>query len=83
LVYQELRQLARQKLAWERPGQTLEATALIDEASLRLVGTEKVQHWDSRRHFFAATAEAMRHILVVEQIRHKATLRPGKSGRRI
>jgi len=64
LVYQELRQLAAQKLAQEKPGQTLEATALVHEAYLRLVDGEKAQHWDSRRHFFAAAAEAMRRILV-------------------
>jgi RNA polymerase sigma factor (TIGR02999 family) len=61
LVYQELRQLAAQKLAQEKPGQTLEATALVHEAYLRLVGD---QHFDSRGHFFAAAAEAMRRILV-------------------
>jgi RNA polymerase sigma factor (TIGR02999 family) len=70
LVYQELRRLAAQKLAQEKPGQTLEATALVHEAYLRLVDTEKVQHWNSRRHFFAAAAETMRRILV-EKARHK------------
>jgi RNA polymerase sigma factor (TIGR02999 family) len=70
LVYQELRQLAAQKLAQEKPGQTLEATALVHEAYLRLVGAEKEQHWKSRRHFFAAAAETMRRILV-EKARHK------------
>src|SRR5713101_2007931 len=64
LVYDELRKLAAQKLAQEEPGQTLEATALVHEAYLRLVDTEKVQHWDSRGHFFAAAAEAMRRILL-------------------
>jgi RNA polymerase sigma factor (TIGR02999 family) len=64
LVYDELRKLAAQKLAQERPGQTLQATALVHEAYLRLVDTEKVQRWDSRGHFFAAVAEAMRHILI-------------------
>jgi RNA polymerase sigma factor (TIGR02999 family) len=63
LVYDELRQLAAQKLAQERPGQTLQATALVHEAYLRLVDVKKAQHWDSRRHFFAAAAEAMRRIL--------------------
>jgi RNA polymerase sigma factor (TIGR02999 family) len=64
LVYQELRRLAAQKLAQEKPGQTLQATALVHEAYLRLVDTEKAQHWNSRGHFFAAAAEAMRHVLV-------------------
>ena len=64
LVYDELRKLACQKLAQERPGQTLQATALVHEAYLRLVGVEKAQHWNSRGHFFAAAAEAMRRILV-------------------
>jgi RNA polymerase sigma factor (TIGR02999 family) len=70
LVYQELRQLAAQKLAQEKPGQTLEATALVHEAYLRLVDVDRVQHFDSRRHFFAAAAEAMRRILV-ENARRK------------
>src|SRR5438445_10118050 len=69
LVYDELRKLAAQKLAQEKPGQTLQATALVHEAYLRLVDTQKVQHWNSRRHFFAAGAEAMRRILV-EKARH-------------
>src|SRR5262245_48548045 len=60
LVYNELRKLAAQKLAQEKPGQTLDATALVHEAYLRLVDVEKAQHWDSRGHFFAAAAEAMR-----------------------
>src|SRR5262245_49079461 len=64
LVYDELRKLAAAKLAQEKPGQTLEATALVHEAYLRLVDVDKVQHWDSRGHFFAAAAEAMRRILV-------------------
>jgi RNA polymerase sigma factor (TIGR02999 family) len=64
LVYGELRKLAAAKLAHEKPGQTLQATALVHEAYLRLVDTEKVQDWDSRGHFFAAAAEAMRRILV-------------------
>ncbi len=70
LVYEELRKLAAQKLAQERPGQTLQATGLVHEAYLRLVDTEKVQIWESRRHFFVAAAEAMRRILV-EKARHK------------
>ena len=64
LVYDELRKLAAQKLAQEKPGQTLQATALVHEAYLRLVGAQNVQSWDSRGHFFAAAAEAMRRILI-------------------
>ena len=64
LVYDELRKLAAAKLGNEKPGQTLEATALVHEAYLRLVDVEKVQCWDSRGHFFAAAAEAIRRILV-------------------
>ena len=64
LVYNELRKLAAQKLAHETPGQTLQATALVHEAYLRLVDVEKAQQWNSRGHFFAAAAEAMRRILV-------------------
>jgi RNA polymerase sigma factor (TIGR02999 family) len=64
LVYDELRQLAAQKLAQEKPGQTLQATALVHEAYLRLVDTEQAPQWNSRGHFFAAAAEAMRRILV-------------------
>jgi len=64
LVYQELRRLAAEKMAQEKPGQTLQATALVHEAYLRLVDPEKGQHWNSRGHFFAAAAEAMRRILI-------------------
>ena len=60
IVYEELRKLAAAKLAQEKPGQTLQATALVHEAYLRLVDVENAQHWDSRGHFFAAAAEAMR-----------------------
>ena len=63
LVYEELRKLAAQRLAEEKPGQTLQATALVHEAYLRLVDADEAQHWDSRGHFFAAAAEAMRRIL--------------------
>ena len=66
LVYGELRKLAARKLAREKPGRTLQATALVHEAYLRLVEVVKVQFWNSRGHFFAAAAEAMRRILVVE-----------------
>src|SRR5437867_2345793 len=70
LVYEELRKLAAQQLAREKPGQTLQATALVHEAYLRLVDVEQAQHWNSRGHFFAACAQAMRRILV-EQARRK------------
>jgi RNA polymerase sigma factor (TIGR02999 family) len=76
LVYDELRQLAAQKMAQETPGQTLQATALVHEAYLRLVDVDKAQHWDSRRHFFAAAAEAMRRILV-EKARRKRSVKHG------
>src|SRR5881275_2195001 len=76
LVYDELRQLAAQKLAHEKPGQTLQATALVHEAYLRLVDADKAQHWNSRGHFFAAAAEAMRRILV-ERARRKKRRRHG------
>jgi RNA polymerase sigma factor (TIGR02999 family) len=66
LVYEELRKLAAQKLAQEKPGQTLEATPLVHEAYVRLVDTDQVPHWNGRGHFFAAAAEAMRRILVEE-----------------
>jgi RNA polymerase sigma factor (TIGR02999 family) len=82
LVYEELRQLAAQRLAQERPGQTLQATALVHEAYLRLVDTDKAQQWNSRGHFFAAAAEAMRRILV-EQARHKHRHRHGGGRRRV
>jgi RNA polymerase sigma factor (TIGR02999 family) len=76
LVYDELRQLAAQKLAQEKPGQTLQATALVHEVYLRLVDAEQAQHFNSRGHFFAACAEAMRRILV-ENARRKKRLRHG------
>ena len=81
LVYDELRKLAAQRLAQEKPGQTLEATALVHEAYLRLVDVEKAQRWNSRGHFFAAAAEAMRRILV-EQARHKRSAKAGGQLRR-
>jgi RNA polymerase sigma factor (TIGR02999 family) len=71
VVYEELRKLAAQKLAHENPGQTLQATALVHEAYVRLVDVEKAQHWNSRGHFFGAAAEAMRRILV-ENARRRA-----------
>src|SRR6187200_1255780 len=70
LVYDELRKLAAARLAQEKPGQTLQATALVHEAYLRLVDVEQAQSWDSRGHFFAAAAEAMRRILI-DQARQK------------
>ncbi len=76
LVYEELRRLAAEKLAQEKPGQTLQATALVHEAYLRLVDTDKAQQWNSRGHFFAAAAEAMRRILV-EQARRKGSRKRG------
>jgi RNA polymerase sigma factor (TIGR02999 family) len=76
LVYDELRALAARKLAREKPGQTLQATALVHEVYLRLVDVESAQHWNSRGHFFAAAAEAMRRILV-ESARRKQRLKHG------
>jgi RNA polymerase sigma factor (TIGR02999 family) len=76
LVYNELRQLAAAKLAREKPGQTLQATALVHDAYLRLVHSDAAQHWDSRGHFFAAAAEAMRRILI-DQARQKQSDRRG------
>jgi RNA polymerase sigma factor (TIGR02999 family) len=82
LVYDELRKLAAQKLAQEKPGQTLQATALVHEAYLRLVDGDQAQHWDGRGHFFAAAAESMRRILV-ENARKKKRHRHGGGHRRI
>jgi RNA polymerase sigma factor (TIGR02999 family) len=76
LVYDELRRLAAQKLARENPGQTVDATALVHEAYLRLVGNDPAQPWNSRGHFFAAAAEAIRRILV-ENARRKASIKRG------
>ena len=76
LVYEELRKLAAAKLAHEKPGQTLQATALVHEAYVRLVDVEKAQHFNSRGHFFGAAAEAMRRILV-EQARRKCSQKHG------
>jgi RNA polymerase sigma factor (TIGR02999 family) len=80
-VYEELRKLAAAKLAHEKPGQTLQATALVHDAYLRLVDVEVVQHWDSRRHFFAAAAEAMRRILVEDARRKSSQKRGGQHHR--
>src|ERR1700756_1924384 len=82
LVYDELRKLAAQKLARERPGQTLEATALVHDAYLRVVGSRPEQGWDSRGHFFAAAAEAMRRILV-DNYRRKHRLKRGGDQERV
>src|SRR5262245_58341592 len=82
LVYEELRRLAAQKLAREKPGQTLQATALVHEAYLRLVGADPGQPWHGRGHFFAAAAEAMRRILV-ENARRKATVKRGGGQQRV
>src|SRR5262245_47982098 len=80
LVYDELRQLASQKLAQEKPGQTLQATALVHEAYLRLVDVEHAQHWNSKGHFFAAAAEAMRRILI-DNARRKGRQKRGGARR--
>jgi RNA polymerase sigma factor (TIGR02999 family) len=81
-VYDELRRLAAAQMARERPGQTLDATALVHEAYLRLVGPADAQHWDNHGHFFAAAAEAMRRILI-ENARRKKSLKRGGSARRV
>ncbi len=80
LVYEELRKLAAGKMAQEKPDQTLQATALVHEAYIRLVDVEKAQHWNSRGHFFGAAAEAMRRILVDNALRRK---RPKHGGGRL
>jgi RNA polymerase sigma factor (TIGR02999 family) len=77
LVYEELRKLAAQKMAQEAPGQTLQPTALVHEAYLRLLGQGEKRHWDSRGHFFAAAAEAMRRILVENARRKRSHKRGG------
>src|SRR5713101_2774870 len=82
LVYDELRKLAAQKMAQEAPGQTLQATALVHEAYLRLVDVDKVQPWESRGHFFAAAAEAMRRILI-NQARDKGRQKRGGGRQRV
>lgn len=82
LVYDELRQLAARKMAHEQPGQTLDATALVHEAYLRLVGSDGEAQWDNRGHFFAAAAEAMRRVLV-ENARRKTRLKHGGDRRRV
>jgi RNA polymerase sigma factor (TIGR02999 family) len=82
LVYDELRKLAAQKLAREKPGQSLQATALVHEAYLRVARGEEGQQWDSRRHFFAAAAEAMRRILI-DRARHKQSAKAGGALRRV
>lgn len=82
IVYDELRKLAAAKLAEEKGGQTIQATALVHEAYIRLVDVEQTRHWDSRGHFFAAAAEAMRRILI-ENARRKARVKHGGEWRRV
>jgi RNA polymerase sigma factor (TIGR02999 family) len=82
LVYGELRKLANRNMAREAPGQTLEATALVHEAYVRLVDVKKAQHWNSRGHFFAAAAEAMRRILI-NRARDKKRLKRGGAWKRV
>jgi RNA polymerase sigma factor (TIGR02999 family) len=82
LVYDELRKLAAEKMAQEAPGQTLQATALVHEAYIRLVDVEKAQHWNSRGHFFQAASEAMRRILV-ENARRKTRKKHGGDRQRV
>jgi RNA polymerase sigma factor (TIGR02999 family) len=82
LVYDELRKLAAQRMAQENAGQTLQATALVHEAYLRLMGGESTRDWDGRRHFFAAAAEAMRRILI-DRARHKQSGKAGGGRRRL
>jgi RNA polymerase sigma factor (TIGR02999 family) len=82
LVYAELRRLAAARLAREKPGQTLEPTALVHEAYVRLVDVKRAQHWNSRGHFFVAAAEAMRRILV-ERARRKGRIQHGGGLRRV
>jgi RNA polymerase sigma factor (TIGR02999 family) len=82
LVYEELRKLAAQRLSYEKPGQTLQATALVHEAYVRLVDRDQLQGWNGRGHFFAAAAEAMRRILV-EGARRKAAVKHGGGMRRL
>jgi RNA polymerase sigma factor (TIGR02999 family) len=82
LLYDDLRRLAAHKLAREKPGQTFDATALVHEAYLRLAGKGEEKHWDSRGHFFAAAAEAMRRILVENARRKHATKHGGEMARR-
>jgi RNA polymerase sigma factor (TIGR02999 family) len=82
LVYDELRKLAAARLAEEKPGQTLQATALVHDAYIRLVDVEKAQHWNSRGHFFAAAAEAMRRILV-ENARRRSRVKHGADRERM
>ena len=82
IVYEDLRKLAARQMAQEAPGQTLQATALVHEAYIRLVDVDKTQHWKSRGHFFGAAAEAMRRILV-ERAQRKRRIKHGGSRRRV
>src|ERR1041385_1650400 len=81
LVYEELRRLAAHKMSLQPPGQTLQATALVHEAYLRLLGNED-KRWESRRHFFSAAAEAMRHILI-DRARRRLRLRHGENAEKV
>jgi len=82
IVYDELRKLAEAKLAHEKPGQTLQANALVHEAYMRLVGCESTRQWDNSRHFFSAAAESMRRILI-ERARQRASLKRGGKRERV
>ncbi|MCS7471584.1 ECF-type sigma factor [Stieleria sp. ICT_E10.1] len=82
LVYEELRKLAAARLKHEKPGQTLQATALVHEAYIRLVGQEEQPQWDNSRHFFAAAAEAMRRILI-ERARRRKSRKHGGDRQRV
>lgn len=82
LVYDELRKLAAERMAQEKPGQTLQATALVHDVYLRLVNVDKAQQWNSRGHFFAAAAEAMRRILI-EHARRRRSLKAGGDRQRV
>ena len=83
LIYDELRKLAAQRLSQEKPGQTMQATALVHEAYLRLVNVDEVKHWNSRGHFFGAAAEAMRRILIEQARRKKAIVHGGNHRKQI
>src|SRR5207244_8733285 len=82
LVYDALRKLAAERMAQEQPGQTLQATALVHEAYVRLVDVERAQHWNSRGHFFAAAAEAMRRVLIDNARRRRSQRHGGEAQRR-
>ena len=81
LIYDELRKLAAARLAQEKPGQSLQATALVHDAYIRLVDVHKAQHWDSRGHFFSAAAEAMRRILIEQRMQTQSIDPKSPNGR--